>query len=176
MTVSEKIKSVIRDVPDFPKEGIVFKDITPIMLDAQLSNEIVDHLYELYKSQGIDAVAGIESRGFLFGYPLAMRLGVPFVLIRKKGKLPYDKISHSYDLEYGSAVIEMHTDAVGKGQKVLIHDDLLATGGSANAAAHLIQKCGGEVVAFSFLVGLDFLNGKDKLSEFTDNIINLVAY
>lgn len=176
MTIENKIKAIIRDVPDFPKEGIIFKDITPIMLDAQLSVEIVDHLYETYKDQNIEAVAGIESRGFLFGYPLAMRLGVPFVLIRKKGKLPYDKISHSYDLEYGSAVIEMHTDAISRGQRVLIHDDLLATGGSANAAAHLVQKCGGEVVAFHFLVGLDFLNGKEKLREFTDNIINLVAY
>ncbi len=176
MTIANKIKAVIRDVPDFPKEGIVFKDITPIMLDADLSVEIVDHLYNTYKDQGIDAVAGIESRGFLFGYPLAMRLGVPFILVRKKGKLPYDKISHSYDLEYGSAVIEMHTDAISNGQRVLIHDDLLATGGSANAAAHLVQKCGGQVVGFNFLVGLDFLNGKEKLSGFTDNIINLVAY
>lgn len=176
MSIEQKIKSVIRDVVDFPKTGIIFKDITPIMLNPQLSQEIIDHLYELYKDQGIDVVAGIESRGFLFGYPLAIKLGVPFVLIRKKGKLPYDKISHDYELEYGSATIEMHTDAVTKGQRVLIHDDLLATGGSASAAAHLIQKCGGNVVGFNFLVGLDFLNGKDKLTEFSDNIVNLVRY
>lgn len=176
MSIEKKIKDVIRDVVDFPKPGIVFKDITPIMLNAQLSSEIVDHLVDIYKDQKIEVVAGIESRGFLFGYPLAMKLGVPFVLIRKKGKLPYDKISHDYDLEYGSATIEMHVDAVSKNQRVLIHDDLLATGGSASAAAHLIQKCGGEVVGFNFLVGLDFLNGELKLKDFTDNIINLVRY
>lgn len=176
MNIESKIKDVIRDVNDFPKPGIVFKDITPIMLNPQLSQEIIDHLVNVYRDQNIEAVAGIESRGFLFGYPLAIRLGVPFVLIRKKGKLPYDKISHDYDLEYGSATIEMHTDAVKKNQRILIHDDLLATGGSASAAAHLIQKCGAQVVGFNFLVGLDFLNGEDKLKEFSDNIINLVRY
>lgn len=174
--IEEKIKSAIRDVPDFPKEGIIFKDITPIMLDPILSLEIVDHLVELYKDQSIDKIAGIESRGFLFGYPLAMRLGIPFVLIRKAGKLPYHKISHSYDLEYGSAVIEMHVDAVKSGERVLIHDDLLATGGSASAAAELIQKCGGEVMGFNFLVGLTFLNGEEKLAKYSKNITNLVAY
>lgn len=176
MTIESKIKDVIRDVNDFPKPGIIFKDITPIMLNPQLSQEIIDHLVNVYRDQNIEAVAGIESRGFLFGYPLAIRLGVPFVLIRKKGKLPYDKISHDYDLEYGSATIEMHTDAVKKNQRILIHDDLLATGGSASAAAHLIQKCGAQVVGFNFLVGLDFLNGQDKLKEFSDNIVNLVRY
>ena len=124
----------------------------------------------------MDAIAGIESRGFLFGYPLAIRLGIPFVLIRKEGKLPYKKISHAYQLEYGSAVIEMHTDAVTQGQNVLIHDDLLATGGSAAAAAELIQKCGGKIAGFSFLVSLDFLKGDEKLKPFSDNIVNLVRY
>ncbi|MFT5858752.1 MAG: adenine phosphoribosyltransferase [Flavobacteriaceae bacterium] len=176
MNLEEKIKKTIRDVIDFPKEGIVFKDITPIMMDAELSNEIVDALYEQYKDQKIDAVAGIESRGFLFGYPLAMKLGLPFILIRKKGKLPYEKISHDYDLEYGSATIEIHTDAVENKQRVLIHDDLLATGGSANAAAQLIIKSGGEVAGFNFLVSLDFLNGADKLKDFSNNITNFVAY
>lgn len=174
--IEERIKSAIRDVPDFPKEGIVFKDITPIMLDAELSIAIVDHLVDLYKDQPIDKIAGIESRGFLFGYPLAMRLGIPFVLIRKSGKLPYHKISHAYDLEYGSATIEMHVDAVKSGDKVLIHDDLLATGGSAGAAAELIRKCGGEVAGFNFLVGLKFLNGEDKLEKYSKNITNLVGY
>lgn len=176
MSLESRIKSVIRDVPNFPKEGIIFKDITPIMLNPQLSAEIIEHLYSIYKDQEIDAVAGIESRGFLFGYPLAIRLGIPFILIRKKGKLPYDKISHDYDLEYGSATIEMHTDVISKNQKVLIHDDLLATGGSASAAAHLIEKCGGQVAGFNFLVSLDFLNGKEKLNSFSNNIINLVRY
>ena len=176
MNIEDKIKNVIRDVPNFPKEGIIFKDITPIMMDAQLSNEILDHLVELYKNESIDVIAGIESRGFLFGYPLAMRLGIPFILIRKKGKLPYEKISHSYDLEYGSATIEMHTDAIQSGQRVLIHDDLLATGGSAEAAAILVEKTGGKVASFNFLVSLDFLNGAEKLNRFSDKIINLVHY
>ena len=176
MTVEEKLRGTIRDIPDFPKEGIVFKDITPIMMNPSVSNDVLDHLVELYKDQDLDVVAGIESRGFLFGYPLAMRLGIPFVLIRKKGKLPYKKISYDYDLEYGSATIEMHTDAVGNKQRVLIHDDLLATGGSAEAAAKLIEKAGGEVAGFNFLVSLDFLNGQEKIEKFSDNIVNLVAY
>lgn len=176
MNVEAKLKAAIRDVPDFPKEGIVFKDITPIMQNAELSNEVLDAMVDMYKDQDLDAVAGIESRGFLFGYPLAMRLGLPFILIRKKGKLPYEKISHDYDLEYGSATIEMHTDAVGNKQKVLIHDDLLATGGSAEAAAHLIQKSGGEVAGFNFLVALDFLQGDEKLKNFSDNIASFVNY
>lgn len=174
--LEEKIKSIIRDVPDFPKEGIIFKDITPIMLDAQLSNEIVDYLADFYKDKGLTKIAGIESRGFLFGYPLAMKLGLPFILIRKSGKLPYHKISHSYDLEYGSATIEMHIDAINDSDKVLIHDDLLATGGSAQAAAELINKCGGEIAGFSFLVALNFLNGNEKLIQYSKNITNLVAY
>lgn len=176
MTLEENLKSVIRDVPDFPKPGILFKDISTIMLDAKLSKEVLAHLNDLYQTESIDAVAGIESRGFLFGYPLAMELGVPFILIRKKGKLPYKKRSHSYELEYGSAVIEMHEDAVKTGQKVLIHDDLLATGGSASAAAELIKKCGGSVFGFNFLVALDFLNGDEKLKKHSSNIINLVRY
>lgn len=176
MNLTEKLKNTIRDVVDFPKEGIVFKDITTIMLDAGLSNEVLDHLTELYKVKDIEAVAGLESRGFLFGFPLAMRLGVPFILIRKQGKLPYDKISHAYDLEYGSAVIEMHTDAIQKGQRVLIHDDLLATGGSATAAAELITKCGGVVAGFDFLVSLDFLEGDKKLEPYSDNISKLASF
>jgi adenine phosphoribosyltransferase len=171
-----KIRSVIRDVPDFPKPGIMFKDITPIMQNPDLSNEILDELVERYKESAIDAVAGIESRGFLFGYPLAMRLGVPFILIRKKGKLPYEKISCDYDLEYGTATIEIHTDAVSSEARVLIHDDLLATGGSAEAAARLIEKAGGKVVGFDFLVELEFLNGRQKLESYCGNIRKLVTY
>ena len=174
MNIEAKLKNSIRDVPDFPKEGIVFKDITPIMMDAELSNEVLNHLVAVYKNQKIEAIAGIESRGFLFGYPLAMRLGIPFILIRKKGKLPYDKLQYDYDLEYGSATIEMHT--VNTGQRVLIHDDLLATGGSAEAAAKLIQKAGGEVAGFNFLVSIDFLGGTNKLQGISDNITNLATY
>lgn len=176
MTIENKIKSVIRDVPNFPKEGIIFKDISTIMLDPILSNEILDHLVELYSNEKIDAIAGIESRGFLFGYPLAMRLGIPFILIRKEGKLPYKKKSFAYELEYGKATIEMHTDAVKKGQSILIHDDLLATGGSAAAAATLIELCGGKIAGFNFLVSLDFLNGQEKLTPFSNNIVNLVRF
>ncbi|MCO5260252.1 MAG: adenine phosphoribosyltransferase [Crocinitomicaceae bacterium] len=176
MAIEEVLKSVIRDIPDFPQPSVVFKDITPIMLNPAISEQVLNHLVELYKNQQIDVVAGIESRGFLFGFPLAIKLGVPFVLIRKKGKLPYKKISHDYQLEYGTSTIEMHTDAIQKGQKVLIHDDLLATGGSAEAAAHLIQKCGGEVAGFNFLVGLDFLNGQAKLNIISHNIISLATY
>ena len=176
MTLEERLKGTIRDVPNFPKEGIMFKDITTIMLDPVLSNDVIDELVNIYKDQNIEAVAGIESRGFLFGYPLAIKLGVPFILIRKQGKLPYKKISFDYDLEYGSATIEMHTDALAEGQRVLIHDDLLATGGSASAAANLITKCGGVVAGFNFLVSLDFLNGEEKLKEHSDNIVNLVRF
>ena len=176
MTLQERLKETIRDVNDFPKPGILFKDISTIMLDASLSNDILDHLVEMYQHSEIDAIAGIESRGFLFAYPLAMRLGVPFILIRKQGKLPYKKISHSYDLEYGSAVIEIHSDAVKSGQKVLIHDDLLATGGSADAAAELIHKCGGSVYGFNFIVELSFLNGKQKLTNHSSKIDNLITF
>lgn len=174
--IEQKIKAVIRDVPNFPKEGIVFKDITPIMMDSILSNDVLNYLVDLYKDKGFTKIAGIESRGFLFGYPLAMRLGLPFVLIRKKGKLPYNKISYSYDLEYGSATIEVHTDAITAEDHVLIHDDLLATGGSASAAAELVLQCGGRVAGFNFLVGLTFLNGNEKLEKYTNNIVNLARY
>ena len=176
MTIEERLKTVIRDVPDFPKAGIIFKDISTIMLDAALSNDVLDHLVDIYTHKNIEAVAGIESRGFLFGFPLAMKLGVPFILIRKEGKLPYRKISFSYDLEYGQSTIEMHTDALKPGQSVLIHDDLLATGGSAEAAAKLIEKCGGKVFGFNFLVSLDFLNGNEKLKPISENIVNLARF
>ncbi|MEY5132133.1 MAG: hypothetical protein RLZZ198_137 [Bacteroidota bacterium] len=176
MELSNKIQLAIRDVHDFPKEGIVFKDITPIMMDAGLSNEIVEALVEQFRSENLQGIAGIESRGFLFGFPLAMALGIPFIMIRKKGKLPYKKISHAYELEYGSAVIEMHSDAFSPGDRILIHDDLLATGGSAAAAAELIQKCQGVVAGFNFMVELQFLEGREKLKTYSKNISNLVQY
>lgn len=176
MTLEERLKGTIRDVPNFPKEGIIFKDISTIMLDPILSNDVIEELVKIYKDKKIEAIAGIESRGFLFGFPLAIKLGIPFILIRKEGKLPYKKISFAYELEYGRATIEMHTDAIKEGQRVLIHDDLLATGGSASAAASLIEKCGGTVVGFNFLVSLDFLNGEQKLKQHCNNIINLVRF
>jgi len=176
MLLEDKLKNVIRDVPDFPKPGILFKDISTIMLNPELSKEVVAHLASVYSGQKIDAVAGIESRGFLFGYPLAMALDIPFILIRKKGKLPYKKKSFAYELEYGTAEIEMHNDAVTAGQNVLIHDDLLATGGSAAAAAELVKQCGGQIAGFSFLVNLSFLNGDKKLQKYSSNSMNLVSY
>lgn len=171
-----EIKKVVRNVPDFPKKGIDFKDISTLMMNPELSNQIVDVLADHYKEFDIDKIAGVESRGFLIGYALALKLNKPFILIRKKGKLPYKKVEQSYDLEYGSATIEMHSDAVEVGDKVLIHDDLLATGGSAEASAKLIQKCGGEIVGFNFLIYLTFLNGQSKLTNYTKNIINLASY
>lgn len=176
MSLENEIKSVIRDVVDFPKEGIVFKDITPIMMNPALSTKIVDELASYYKDKKIDKIAGIESRGFLFGYPLAMKLGVPFILIRKKGKLPYKKTSIEYDLEYGSATIEVHTDAISEGENILIHDDLLATGGSAHAAASLVESLGGKVAGFSFLVDLSFLNGEEKINIHSNEINSLVKF
>lgn len=176
MELDERLKLAIRDVKDFPKEGIVFKDISPIMLDPMLSKEILKALTNKYLNAKLNGIAGVESRGFLFGYPLAMALGIPFILIRKQGKLPYNKISHGYDLEYGSAVIEMHEDAIQPGDRILIHDDLLATGGSAAAAAELIIKCQGVVASFDFLVELSFLHGRNKLADYSAPIEKLIAY
>lgn len=176
MELNERLKRIIRDVKDFPKEGIVFKDISPIMQDATLCQEIITELTQKYRTLSLNGIAGIESRGFLFGFPLAVALGIPFILIRKQGKLPYKKISHAYDLEYGSAVIEMHEDAIRPGERILIHDDLLATGGSAAAAAELIQKCGGIVAGFDFLVELAFLEGRHHLSSYSVPIKQLISY
>ncbi len=175
MNLQEKINNAIRNVPDFPKPGILFKDITPILEDAQLSQEIVTEFAKDWKGK-IDAVAGVESRGFLFGFPLAMALDIPFILIRKKGKLPYKTISYKYDLEYGSAEIEMHQGSVSKGMKVLVHDDLLATGGTAEAAAQLIKKEGGDIAGFSFLVELAFLEGRNKLNLHSNQVTSLITF
>ena len=176
-TIQERIKDTIRDVKDFPKEGIVFKDITPILSDVELSNDIVEQFVKDIQEKNIqiDAVACIEARGFLFGTLIAQRLKVPFIPIRKKGKLPYETVSFEYDLEYGSAIIEMHKDAVKKDWNVLIHDDLLATGGTAIAAAELI-KLNGKVAGFSFLVDLTFLEGNKKLKDYSENVMSLIEY
>lgn len=176
MDLTTLIDSEIRDVPDFPKEGILFKDITPILENPELSGKIVDEFYSRCKSLGIEAIVGVESRGFLFGFPVAMKLGVPFILVRKKGKLPYKTISYKYDLEYGSAEIEMHEGSIHKGMSVMVHDDLLATGGTAAAAAELILQQGAKVAGFSFLVELDFLEGKKKLDKYSNNIISITNY
>ncbi|MDP6908391.1 MAG: adenine phosphoribosyltransferase [Flavobacteriales bacterium] len=171
-----RIKQAIRDVPDFPKPGILFKDITPILLDHKLSIDIAEDLATLVSSWNVDAIVGVESRGFLFGMMTAQALRVPFIPIRKAGKLPYETVSHEYDLEYGSAKVEMHVDVIEPGWNVLIHDDLLATGGTACAAAELIQKQNGTVAGFAFLVELGFLNGTDTLRQYSENILSLVNY
>ncbi len=176
MTIEERIKKGVRNVPDFPKPGIDFKDVTTLMMNPELSNAILDKLVRLYQGKDITKIIGIESRGFLFGYALAMRLNLPFVLVRKKGKLPYKKIEQSYTLEYGEATIEIHEDALIPEDKVLIHDDLLATGGSAEAAAKLVERLGAKVTGFNFLIALSFLNGQKKLTRYSENIVNLAQF
>lgn len=166
---------MVRDVADFPQPGVMFKDITPLFYDQALCDQIAGAFIERLGEKP-DAVVGIESRGFLFGFLVANRLGVPFVLVRKAGKLPHKTVKTSYDLEYGSSSIEMHEDAIQKGWKVLIHDDLLATGGTAEAAARLVKQQGASVLGFNFIVGLDFLKGEDKLFNHTKNITCLVKY
>ncbi len=176
MDITRQLKNTIRDINDFPKKGIVFKDITPILKNPQLCSHVLDYLAKQSAPLNIGAVAAIESRGFMFGFPLALRLGVPFIPFRKKGKLPYDIVSYEYSLEYGTATIEAHTDAIQPNTRVLIHDDLLATGGTASAAAELVKKLNGEVVGFSFLVEIGFLGGREKLTQYTQEIASMVNY
>ncbi|SOD03626.1 adenine phosphoribosyltransferase [bacterium JGI 053] len=159
----EHLKSLIRAVPDFPVAGILFRDVTPLLGDAAGLREVVMHFADRYRDAGIDAVAGVESRGFIFGAPLAIELGVGFVPIRKIGKLPAEKIHREYALEYGSATLEVHVDAVRPGQRVLLIDDLLATGGTAGASTALLETLGAEVVAVAFLIELTFLDGRAAL-------------
>lgn len=160
MTLSEKLRQTIRNVPDFPQPGIQFKDITPVLEDPALCREIIEALAAAYKAQHIDAIAGVESRGFLFGMSLAMRMDVPFITIRKKGKLPAETSSFAYNLEYGTAEIEVHRGSIKPHWKVLVHDDLLATGGTAAATASLVRQEGASVAGFAFIVELGFLEGK----------------
>ncbi len=175
MALEQSIKRSIRDVPDFPKPGILFKDITPIFYDQQLCTEIVNGFIEKMQ-QKPDAIVGIESRGFLFGFLMANKLNIPFVLIRKSGKLPYKTVAHEYSLEYGTSKMEIHEDALKKDWNVMIHDDLLATGGTAEAAAQLVKKLGAKVLGFNFVVSLEFLNGRNKLINHSNNITCLVQY
>jgi adenine phosphoribosyltransferase len=174
--IQTRLQEAIRDIPDFPKPGILFKDITPILKDSDLCSEIIEAFAFQLKDVEIDMIAGIESRGFLFGLMLANRLQVPFVPIRKQGKLPYKKIQQPCELEYGSAILEIHEDAILPGQKVLIHDDLLATGGTVNAAARLIKQLNGEIAGYAFVISLDFLRGKEKLEHQTSNIVSLISF
>lgn len=159
------LRATIRDIPDFPKPGILFKDITPVLADPKLLGATIDWFAEKYSGKGIDAVVGMESRGFIFGTPLAMALSAAFVPARKPGKLPYDSIGVEYDLEYGSARLEMHVDAFPKGANVLIVDDLLATGGTAKATIDLVEKLGGVVAGCCFVVELGFLPGRAAIGD-----------
>ena len=165
MTLTDRIKLTVRDVEGYPRPGIVFKDITPILADAILMNDIVNEMACRYKNMGIDVVAAIEARGFIFGSVLANKLGCSFVPVRKAGKLPFHTRKESYKLEYGSAEIEVHTDAFKPGNRVLIHDDLLATGGTATAAGKLVRSFDAEVAGFSFLINLGFLPGEENLAK-----------
>ena len=159
----EQLRRLIRDVPDFPMPGILFRDITPLLRDPQGLRSTVDALAERFADRKVSAVAGIESRGFVFGAPLAMKLGVGFVPIRKVGKLPAETVRREYSLEYGTNTLEMHADAAAPGERVLLVDDLLATGGTARAAVELIEAVGASVVAAAFVIELAFLNGRTAL-------------
>lgn len=174
--VSEKLKHKIRDIYDYPKEGIIFKDITPVLLDYQLCREVIDTFYNLFKNMRIDAVAGVESRGFWFGMALAQKFKVPFVPVRKEGKLPHKTISHSYELEYGYDTLEIHADAIHEDWNVLIHDDLLALGGTAAATSELVKMQHANIAGYAFLIELAFLHGRDKIAGYSDKIMNLATY
>ena len=175
MSIDKAIAATIRDIPDFPKPGILFKDITPLFYDQELCSRIADEFIGRME-QKPDAIVGIESRGFLFGFLVANKLKVPFVLVRKAGKLPYKTHKVDYALEYGNATIEMHEDALKPGWNVIIHDDLLATGGTAEATANLVKKSGASVAGFNFVISLDFLNGKSKLTNHSTHITCLTHF
>jgi adenine phosphoribosyltransferase len=169
-----KIRNIIRDIPDYPKKGILFKDITTLLQDSEHFNLAIDVLIESVQKMSFDAVAAIESRGFIFGSVLSYEMGIGFIPIRKPGKLPADVISEEYALEYGTDKIEMHKDAIAPGQKILIVDDLLATGGTAKAACNLIEKSGGSVEALLFLIELSFLNGRNLFKGY--KVTSIIDY
>lgn len=169
----DAVKSTVRNVPDFPKPGIQFKDITPVLADARLFSDVVNWVAGEFAGQAVDHIVGMESRGFIFGAAVAPQLHAGFIPARKPGKLPADTVAVSYDLEYGQATLEMHRDALKPGDKVVVVDDLLATGGTAAATIELVRKLGGEVVACCFMVELDFLDGRAKLDV---PITSLVHY
>jgi adenine phosphoribosyltransferase len=167
-------ESLIRDIPDFPKEGIIFKDITPVLQDSKAFAEVIERMCEYAVERKPDVVVGIESRGFVLGAPVALNLGKSFVPIRKIGKLPHETVQCEYALEYGTSAVEMHRDAVSPGQRVLIVDDLLATGGTAAASARLVEELGGHVAGIVFLVELAFLHGRDKLEGY--DVKSFISY
>ncbi|MDR0823178.1 MAG: adenine phosphoribosyltransferase [Endomicrobium sp.] len=176
MDFKEKLSKTIRIVKDFPIEGIVFRDITPILKDIDLFNEIISALADKFKDYQIDKIAAIESRGFLFGMPLSVKLNLPFVPIRKKGKLPAETVQAAYSLEYGAAVIEMHIDALNKGDRVLIVDDLLATGGTVNSAVELIEKLDAKPVAAAFIIELLELSGRKSIKNKEVEISSILQF
>ncbi|MDG6987930.1 MAG: adenine phosphoribosyltransferase [Nitrososphaerota archaeon] len=164
--LEDDVKKAIRNIPDYPKKGIGFKDLTTLWGDGKLSKRVADALERRWKGEKLDKIVGIEARGFIVGAPLADRLGIGFVPARKVGKLPAKKVSVSYELEYGRQGLEIHTDSIKKGDRVLVVDDLLATGGTSKAAGTLVEKLGGKVVGFSFVTELGFLNGREKLTGY----------
>jgi adenine phosphoribosyltransferase len=170
----EHLRQVIRDVPDFPKKGIIFKDITTLLRDPHAFSQSIELLSTALDGRSYEALIGIESRGFIFASSLAYKLGKGLIPVRKPGKLPADTVRVSYELEYGTDSLEMHADAIRKGQKVVIVDDVLATGGTARAVAQLVEKVGGEVVALGFLMELDFLKGRDKLIGY--EVVSVLRY
>ena len=173
-SISDLLRRTIRDVPDFPKKGIVFKDITPVLGDASSYRRVVDELVTRWKPRRIDQVVGIESRGFIFAAPLAYALGAGLSIVRKPGKLPWETIRESYLLEYGQDALELHVDAVGPGERVLVVDDLLATGGTAEAVGRLVARQGAELAGYAFVVELSFLHGAQRLGA--DKVDSLVTY
>lgn len=176
MLLETELRRTIREIPDFPQKGVVFKDITPIFLRPRLVERCVEELARQFRVRDVSKIVGIESRGFLLGPMIAQQLGAGFAIVRKKGKLPEIAASISYELEYGSATIEMAKDAVQPGDRVLIHDDLLATGGTAAAAAQLVKQIGAQVVGFSFLIVLEELGGRKALEPFEVPIVHLLSY
>ncbi|MFC1809262.1 adenine phosphoribosyltransferase [Candidatus Omnitrophota bacterium] len=169
-----RLKEAIRDIPDFPKKGILFKDITPLLNDPTLLKLAVEEMAMQHKTKGVQHIVGVEARGFIFGTPLALKLGAGFVPVRKKGKLPADTKSITYSLEYGEDTLEIHTDAIKAGSKVLVVDDLLATGGTAKAVCELVESMGAEIVGVSFLIDLTFLKGIEKLAGY--DVTSLIQY
>lgn len=162
----QRLKAKVRDIPDFPEPGIIFRDITPMVADPSALQLAVYQLLHPFLGETINAVAGMEARGFIFGSLAAWELGVGFIPLRKPGKLPYDVQSASYDLEYGSAALEVHTDAVNQGDKILLIDDLIATGGTAEASCQLVEELGGDIIGCAFVIELDALKGRDKLTNY----------
>ena len=170
----EDLKNIIRDIPDFPKKGIIFKDITTLLADAKSFQRMVDSIANRYVGQRIDKVVGVEARGFIIGAALAYKLGAGIVLVRKPGKLPSATFKKTYDLEYGTDTLEMHTDAIKKGERILIADDLLATGGTMGAVVDMVNSMGGEIVECCFMAELEFLNGRKKLPA--DKVYSLLKF